>query len=247
MVTKIKFKLIIVLFGTIILYNYAHATTLIMSERQGPAGSTVQVTVSINGADSVAGGEFIIQYDPACLEFMGLDSAGFTSNFLVVMKQKDNQIAISMARAEAIGKQYAVILGINFRIRKSMSIGEATEITWKGSRLYSASTALIPHEMEHGVIKVKDISIYPNPFTPNDDGINDVANFLLPDSLMGNTIVKIFGVTGNIVKEISTNETTIMNWNGFDQDGRLVRPGVYLYLIMVNGEPFKKGTITVMR
>ncbi|NIA30302.1 MAG: T9SS type A sorting domain-containing protein [Actinobacteria bacterium] len=241
-------RILLLLFvSTCLMLASAKATTIILPERQGPPGSLVQVPVIVDSAETVAGCEFILQYDKSFLEFVRLDSIGLADGFTFAVKTKDDSIAISMARAVGIQKSYVTLLGLTFRIRNSAQVGAATEITWIQSRLYSESTSLIDHSVKHGVVRVSAISVFPNPFTPNEDGINDTANFIVPDSLSFDAAVKIFSVSGQLVKELFNNESTYMKWNGKDKDDNPVKPGVYIYLILANGTALSKGTITLMR
>lgn len=224
-----------------------NAVTLILPERQAAPGNLIQVPINLAGADSVAGGEMILQFDPAALEFVRIDSIGLAREFLLAFKLKDDQIAISMARATASSRSYATLLGLVFRIKKSLELGAATELTWKETHLYAESTAELAHQVEHGVIRAKDLNVFPNPFTPNLDGINDIVNFVVPDSLAGTATAKIYGIAGELVRELADQGTTYMQWDGRNEDGVLMMPGVYLYLIQVNGKALKSGTITLMR
>ena len=97
------------------------------------------------------------------------------------------------------------------------------------------------------MIKVSEFSVFPNPFTPNDDGFNDQVNFIIPDLVASEVVVKIFGLKGNRIREISRSIDSILHWDGFDENNHLMQPGVYLYVILRNSKLMHKGTITLMR
>lgn len=233
--------------AVLLLGSAAQATTLLIPERQGPPGSLVRVDLAVNGADSLAGLELVLQYDRTFLEFIRVEPEGAAHNFLVVTEEKDDQIALAMARPEAIGKPYAVICGMTFRIRQSVEIGKSTEITWRTTRLFSVTTEPIAHDIIHGVVRVRDIAMYPCPFTPDGNGINDVTYFVLPEEMMPTASVKIFTIGGQSIREIEGAGRDYLTWDGRDLNGQLAKPGVYLYLLTVNGEPLRKGTVTLMR
>ena len=73
--------------------------------------------------------------------------------------------------------------------------------------------------------------------TPNGDGVNDTVTFP-PDSQR----IRIFDVRGRLIREISGMWT----WDGTDDVGDPVAPGLYLYHVELNGEA-KTGTIVVAR
>ena len=165
---------------------------------------------------------------------------------MLFRSEKINEIGLVMARPAAVGETYVVLCGLTFRIRQSAQIGNSTEITWRSSRLYSASTAPMTHDVVHGVVSVRDVSFYPNPFTPDGNGINDMVYFNLPAEMMINAVVKIYGLGGDLVREIHSQSGSYLQWDGKNGEHMICKPGVYLYLIIINGEPLHKGTITLM-
>lgn len=97
--------------------------------------------------------------------------------------------------------------------------------------------------------------VTPNPFSPNGDGINDVAKFEFylgniaqPSSIIGIQIrdlsVKIFDLNGRIIRTVYDKNTGAdafisdkgIDWDGRDDSGRIVRPGVYVYQIFINSD-----------
>lgn len=79
----------------------------------------------------------------------------------------------------------------------------------------------------------------PNPFTPNGDGINDVANIsymLVRATSPVSVSIGIFDLSGRMVKRVYEGENAIGEyshiWDGTDDSNRLVSPGLYLYRIV---------------
>lgn len=95
----------------------------------------------------------------------------------------------------------------------------------------------------------------PNPFTPNGDGKNDVTNlqFFLgnigePNNFVGNQTrkltIKIYDMNGRLVRDLYDSydkafafiSDNAIPWDGRDNGGAVVRPGVYLYQIYVDSD-----------
>ena len=70
------------------------------------------------------------------------------------------------------------------------------------------------------------MKVIPSPFTPNGDGINDVAWFLWPAMEDRRITVRIFDLEGLPLREVSG---TRPSWDGTDDDGRDVPGGLYVY------------------
>jgi len=91
----------------------------------------------------------------------------------------------------------------------------------------------------------------PNPFTPNDDGFNDYAQFTYPDMFRENGDIYIFNLHSVELKHLQIepgrNCKIASRWDGTDKNNRSLSNGVYIYVIEVNGEIVCEGTITIAR
>jgi hypothetical protein len=73
--------------------------------------------------------------------------------------------------------------------------------------------------------------------TPNDDGINDYAEFHGFDGS-----VKIYDITGRLIRTIENTD----RWDGRDDDGNIVESGIYIYQFKKTGQRIS-GTIIVVK
>jgi hypothetical protein len=95
----------------------------------------------------------------------------------------------------------------------------------------------------------------PNPFSPNGDGINDqteisffLGNVAEPTNIVGQQIrnlrIKIYDLTGKLIKNVlevksgayAYISTNAISWDGKDENGKVVRPGVYIYQITIESD-----------
>ncbi|MBR9921920.1 MAG: PKD domain-containing protein [Bacteroidetes bacterium] len=92
---------------------------------------------------------------------------------------------------------------------------------------------------------------YPNVFSPDNDGINDLWQVFPADGIQVNYLeVKIFDRWGNMMREFYDVH---QGWDGSFK-GKEMNPGVYVYYVIANVvscgreiEVFKEGDITILR
>ena len=95
----------------------------------------------------------------------------------------------------------------------------------------------------------------PDPFTPNGDGVNDLANIsykVLRLTSAAPVSIAIFDLSGRLVRELYAGEDPLgeysHHWDGTDDSGRRVPPGVYLYRLTIELQSQREsssGTLSV--
>ena len=91
------------------------------------------------------------------------------------------------------------------------------------------------------------ITVLPNPFTPNDDGFNDYVKFKFPEMYIKQPVIQIFNLRGRKVNQLENFSGHEYRWYGKDNNGKHLEPGVYIYIIDIEGEKISNGTITLIR
>ena len=94
------------------------------------------------------------------------------------------------------------------------------------------------------IIKIEEGLLFPNSFSPNDDGINDELSFT--NSGLQNFSVVIFDRWGTIVFETTFSK---LSWNGRDVAGNLLPAGTYFYLLNATSSENKyekRGAISLI-
>lgn len=95
----------------------------------------------------------------------------------------------------------------------------------------------------------------PNPFTPNGDGRNDetFVSFFVSNLLVERPVsIKIFDVSGRLVRTLLDTKTTAqafveqnaVRWDGRDDNGRLLPPGLYIYQILADIDGLSPAVVT---
>lgn len=95
----------------------------------------------------------------------------------------------------------------------------------------------------------------PNPFTPNGDGRNDETffSFIITNLVKERPLrLEIFDITGRRVRKLldmgssarAFVEQAAIRWDGRDDDGQLLPPGLYLYQIFVETDGLSPAVMT---
>ena len=84
---------------------------------------------------------------------------------------------------------------------------------------------------------------FPNPFTPNNDGVNDMVSFYLHNPDRAETVIRIFDLRGALVRRL---EDGLTSWDGLDDAAEPAEMGVYIYQVEIEGE-VKGGTVVLAK
>ncbi len=105
----------------------------------------------------------------------------------------------------------------------------------------------VPLQVQITEVLATKLTVRPNPFTPNADGFNDEVEFNFTGLALENPALHIFDVNG--ISIYLTNRATgkRFTWNGRDERGNAVQPGVYLYTLRDRGNNVKSGYVVVAR
>lgn len=88
------------------------------------------------------------------------------------------------------------------------------------------------------------VDVLPNPITPNDDGYNDQVEFRRDGGIPTDWTITIMERTGNIIRTLLNGANV---WDGRDETGKLMLPGVYLYVIRDGDRVVKQDILGIIR
>jgi outer membrane protein assembly factor BamB len=93
------------------------------------------------------------------------------------------------------------------------------------------------------------VSVSPNPFTPNGDGFNDSAVFDFSKFDLDEATLKVFTLNSRLVRSLEyvAGARREIQWNGLDEEGRQVSPGLFIYILEADGRRIDSGHVVVIR
>ena len=95
--------------------------------------------------------------------------------------------------------------------------------------------------------------LHPNPFTPNSDGKNDFAVFDYPNMFSESAELAIYDMRGvevyreNIGPVTGFPDVEPREWLGVDKNGNPLPPGIYMYIVLLDGEVVCSGTVVIAK
>ena len=136
----------------------------------------------------------------------------------------------------------------------SVGLGEEEEVVWQRVDPTDAGEGLTVLTPVAGGL-VGDMEVVANPFTPNGDGINDAVKFVFPVFKMpGQTslILEVYALDGSLVHRrvqpvAHAAGVQEVRWDGRDQDGVLLPPGLYICRVGPEVDAESVGESTVAR
>ncbi len=93
--------------------------------------------------------------------------------------------------------------------------------------------------------------VHPNPFTPNNDGVNEITVFDYPTMFSESAELHIYTVRNvevwseTIGPVVCFEEYLKRDWDGRDKKGKKLPEGLYIYLIERNGKVICNGTVVL--
>jgi len=93
----------------------------------------------------------------------------------------------------------------------------------------------------------EELTVRPNPFTPNEDGFNDRVQFEVTEFGLNQPTLKVFSFEGRLIRTVDTVVGGNLEWDGRDNGDQAQPPGVYLYLVEEGGQTAASGHVTLAR
>ena len=117
------------------------------------------------------------------------------------------------------------------------------------SSLIASQSLVVVSDLEQTRL-LEQVAVVPPVFTPNSDGINDVAGIELSVFHLEGAVdlqVEVYDLSGRRVRDLSTATSypsgeRRIEWDGRDEDGVRVPPGIYLVRVGCDTDSGADGT-----
>ena len=147
--------------------------------------------------------------------------------------------------------RFSAVVYLQSTLLKVAVRNSGTESTWQEAQGRDV-TVLRPAEtlaigIDEAGSTITAVEIAPNPFTPNGDGVNDVAHIqfaLFKIYAARPVIIRLYSLDGRQVRRLESQGVggrQQFTWDGLDHSGNLVAPGLYLCQIEVEADADVSG------
>jgi len=117
----------------------------------GPTGTTLTVSVLIDNADGIAGGDLIITFNAAQVTAVGAVTTSLTSGFLLSSNPQPGIIKVSFASPTAIGGGSGALVDLQLRLAPGVGPGTCIVLALRNdSLLFDVNGAVILFQPQNG-------------------------------------------------------------------------------------------------
>ena len=257
--SKIGFRItgvLIVFMFAVLLTGNAYGCSISAGEASATLGAAEDISVSLDispgSGENVAALQVDIDFDAESLIFRSAEIGE-------ALEKASKEVAFSNVGS---GKARIVVYGMNqnlidkgeiatliFRLTDKPIAGRST-LTLNNDVVCDEWAALVPSTTTDGAIMItsgffadlSELKVFPNPYKPS-EGHSSIVFLNLPEL----ESIKIYTITGELVKEIKEQIGIRANWDGKNDNGSEAASGVYIYLVTTEEGDKDTGRIVVVR
>ena len=188
----------------------------------------------------------------------GEEEASFTS------RVEEDRFEVAFPKVTVDGTLVEVVFDTRVFTYGTSFVGRVFDSTTEEvSQLVTPGDATLEIESDDLLVRtslkesvILSVEASPNPFSPNGDALNEVVHISYSLSQLARptpVAVKIYEPSGALVRSVYAGEDVagrfVRDWDGKDEDGALVPPGVYLYRVGIEadeGLEVNVGTVGVV-
>ena len=129
--------------------------TLSIILTEASPGAKVTVQLSITDATGLAAGDIMVKYDASVITVGEVKGTELISGLnLIVNKDVPGEIKLPMAGTKGIPSGSGALVEIELTVSKDAKVGTETTLSFGDAKIYDESGAVIPINLENGVVKI---------------------------------------------------------------------------------------------
>jgi hypothetical protein len=211
--------------------------TIVEKEKTASEPDLLSFPIDLKEAKSVISADIILKYDPKTITLVDIKTASNTSDFLYAYTEQAGIIRIGLAGTKELNGNTTLF---NVRFKKNNNNSDAkSELTIKSlpvEVLYLMTNEQKIKESTDGVagnyVELPTrLSLMPN--QPNPFKTQTEIRYGLPGE--GNVSLTIYDVSGTMIRTLVNGNANpgfySVSWNGNDERGMKMAPGVYFYVL----------------
>ena len=195
---------------------------------------------TMGGTCKIRNGEIVAKYTSANSDILGDIACDITcdSKGNVWCAIKDN--GVSKLDAQGQFKNYTVKDGLVSNQLSRILFDAKTGYLWIGTSygLSRFDTRIKPYG------PITEIEVYPNPFIRSKG--HEWITFYLPQERT-EVSIKIYSITGKLIKNIDEAPAPIVKWNAKDNNGKDLGTGIYIFVATTKDGRKKMGKLAIIR
>ncbi len=230
-----------------------------------PEAFTLVLTIPPNEEESVGLGfdQVLFEIPPSAeveLVDVMVGQEVYSANELGIKTRSDSLWIHMPAVVQEAGTEVALRFSSAFYLASnaffvSVGLGEEEEVVWQRVDPTADGEGLTVLTPVAGGL-VGDMEVVANPFTPNGDGINDAVKFVFPVFKMpgqASLVLEVYALNGSLMHRRAQPVAYAagvqeVRWDGRDQDGVLLPPGLYICRVgpEVDAESVGESTVATV-
>jgi hypothetical protein len=204
-------------------------------------GEKIIIPLEIDRNKEIIAAEIDLNYDSNVLDFIGVDKTSLSEKMQLLYNSEIGRLRVAAYTVEPIN-QSGVIIKLKFYVKiKHASISELclNKFMLNNDMLFKATSKIFIGSESDKPTQFKLQQSYPNPFKPtqgfNSSSVNS-TNIRYQLAQRKNVSLKIYNYLGQEIKTLVGSDhmpgSYNVFWDGKDNNGNFVIPGIYLYRII---------------
>ena len=204
-------------------------------------GDEIIIPLEIDRDKKIIAAEIDLNYDPNILNFVSVEKTSLSENMHLICNSESGRLRVAAYSVKPVNHS-GVLIKLRFYVKtKNVSISELSlnKFMLNNDILFKATSKIFVSGESGKPTQFKLHQNYPNPFMPTQgfhSGSFKITNIRYQLAQRINVSLKIYNYLGQEIKTLVDSEhmqgSYSAFWDGRDDNGNYVLPGIYLYRVI---------------